>query len=390
MCTPKNVAVKREEKLKFKSQAEANCRIGSDVINSRVIITSPSSDVTTRESDINKPIAKKRHAKRRSLMLSEGSIKSSLRLFSQIFVLFAWLLSLTTGIGRSLAIVKFPGSKGFVGNSLEPCKFRTASVRYNLREFLVTVPTINEGLCFCITTGGILVNNKELIGYEGILRPRKRDEEVFLSQYLERARKLARFNSTTRSPDFSTCYSKTLTQNILAGKCFYAYTCPSTGFDGFKAYYFNRYTVNLELCDNFKVIFDSVCLYIIASYRSWTFCNLATFLVEISADMYTLVYFSPELVLLMFKSHDEYQSYILAGLGHIEKAKFENRSIFVHNRSYWREWRPLVTPWSDGIREGTEPWKCQKRPFLSHVLVSLSLCSLLPLLLCSYFVHHYY
>ena len=100
------------------------------------------------------------------------------------------------------------------------------------------------------------------------------------------------------------------------------------------------------------------------------------FLADISAEIYTLVYFALDLILLMFKSHDKYQSYILAGLGHTEKAKFENRSIFVINRSYWREWRPLVTPWADGIKEGTEPWKCQKRSFLSHVLVSpLSLLS---------------
>ena len=87
----------------------------------------------------------------------------------------------------------------------------------------------------------------------------------------------------------------------------------------------------------------------------------------------------------MIKSHDKYQSHILVGLAHAEKANLGNRSIFVHNRSYWREWRPLVTPWADCIKEGIEPWKCQKRPFLSHVLVSLSLCSLLSLLLCSCF-----
>ena len=214
----------------------------------------------------------------------------------------------------------------------------------------------------------ILDNNKQLIGYVKILRPTKRDEEAFCSQYLERSRKLARLNNTTHSHDYSTRYSETLTQNILAGKRSRTYIFPSADFYAFQVYYFDRYTVNLELCDTFKVLFDLVYLYIFAFYRSWASCNLATSPEDISAEIYTLVYFSSKAILLMIKSHDKYQSRILVGLAHAERANFGNRSIFVHNRSYWREWRPLVTPWADCIKEGIEPWKCQKRPFLSHVL----------------------
>ena len=67
--------------------------------------------------------------------------------------------------------------------------------------------------------------------------------------------------------------------------------------------------VNLELCDNFKVLFDLVYLYIFAFYRSWAPCNSATFPEDISAEIYTLVYFSSEVILFMIKSHDKYQSY---------------------------------------------------------------------------------
>ena len=219
MCTHKNIVVKGKEELKFKSQAEVNCQNRGDVINSRVIIASPSSDVITRESSVNKPIAKKRLTKKRSLMLSEGNVKSLLGLSSQPFVLITFLLSLIISIG-GLANVKLHGSKSFVGNSLESCKSRAASVRYNLREFLATVATINEGLCFCINTARILVNNKQLIGYARILRPRKRDEEAFLSQYLERARKLTRFNSTTRSHDFSNSLLWNVGTEYFGGKMF--------------------------------------------------------------------------------------------------------------------------------------------------------------------------
>ena len=230
--------------------------------------------------------------------------------------------------------VKLHEHKSTVGNSFEPRKFRASSVLYNLREFLATITNINGELCFYIDKGRILDNNKQLIGYVKILQPTKRDEEAFCSRYLKRSRKLARLNSTTHSHDYSTLYYVTLTQNILAGKCSRTYICPSADFCAFKVYYFDRYRINLKLCDNFKVLFDLVYLYIFAFYRSWASCNSATFPEDISAEIYTLVYFSSKAILLMIKSHDKYQSRILVGLAHAEKANFGNRSIFVHNRSY--------------------------------------------------------
>ena len=74
---------------------------------------------------------------------------------------------------------------------------------------------------------------------------------------------------------------------------------------------------------------------------------------------YTLVYFSSKASLLMIKSHNKYQSIDLIGLALVEKAYAENRSFLNHNRSYWRELQPLVTPWTCPIKEGTEPWRGQ-------------------------------
>ena len=87
--------------------------------------------------------------------------------------------------------------------------------------------------------------------------------------------------------------------------------------------------------------------------------------------MYTLVCFSSKASLLMIKNHDKYQSIVLIGLAHVEKAYSKIRSISVHNRSHWRELRPLVTPWAWCIKEGIEPWRGQKRFNPSHVQVSL-------------------
>ena len=105
--------------------------------------------------------------------------------------------------------------------------------------------------------------------------------------------------------------------------------------------------------------------------------------------MYTLVYFSPKVTLLMRKSCCKNQSINLIGLAHVEKAYSRDRLFLGHIRPYWRELRPLVTPWVKSIKEGTDPdpWKNQKRSLLSQcpgVLPSpLSLFSPSLALLCS-------
>ena len=192
-------------------------------------------------------------------------------------------------------------------------------------------------------------------------------------------------------PGYATCDQATFAKRtFLAGKRLVTYIFPFADLWASRVYYFDADTVNLELDDNFKVFFDLVYLYIYLFYRSWSFCNSATYPEAILVNICTLVYFFSKVTVLVIKSHDKYQSLILIGLARAEKASSRNRSVLVHFRSYWREWRPLVTPWADCIKEGIEPWKCQKWSFISHVLVSVSLCSLLLLLLCSCFGCYYY
>ena len=74
------------------------------------------------------------------------------------------------------------------------------------------------------------------------------------------------------------------------------------------------------------------------SLISWSFCNWATYPADIFVNISTLVYFSSKVIVLIIKSHDKYQSIILIGLTHAEKASSGNRSVLVHYRSYWREW----------------------------------------------------
>ena len=79
-----------KEELKFKSQGVTNCRNHSDVMDSGVI-TPVNGDVTIRDIvDVNRPIARKRYVPRKqSLMHSEGSFKSSLRVCSRTFTFIA-------------------------------------------------------------------------------------------------------------------------------------------------------------------------------------------------------------------------------------------------------------------------------------------------------------
>ena len=96
----------------------------------------------------------------------------------------------------------------------------------------------------------------------------------------------------------------------------------------------------------------------------------------------------------MIKSYKKYQSINLIGLAPWEKAYTKNRPFSSHNGSDWRELRPLVTPWTWPIKEGTEPWKGQigfsclmsKVSFLPFSLSSPSLALALVVVL---LVYHY-
>ena len=133
-------------------------------------------------------------------------------------------------------------------------------------------------------------------------------------------------------------------KTFLAGKCLRAYLCLSADFWASCLYYLRIYTGNLEFNDKFKRIYDYIYLIIYEIYRFRLSYEWAAYPEALSVKTYTLVYFSSKASLLMIKSHDKYQSIVLIGLAHVEKVYSKIRSISVHNRSYWIELRPLVTP----------------------------------------------
>ena len=92
-------------------------------------------------------------------------------------------------------------------------------------------------------------------------------------------------------------------------------------------------------------------------------------------------FFSPKVMLLVRKSYYKNQCINLIGLAPVAKAYSRNRLFLRPDRPYWRELRPLVTPWVRSIKEGTDPWRNQIWALLSQcpgklpsaLLLSLSL-----------------
>ena len=166
---------------------------------------------------------------------------------------------------------------------------------------------------------------------------------------------------------------------FLAGKDFIAYFCPYSDFWASCRIYLYICTIILELCGKFRRFHAHIYLYIYKSYRLRLSCKWALYPLAFAVKLYTLVYFSSKASLLMIKSHKKYQSIDLIGLALAEKAYVKNRSFSNHKRSYWRELRPLVTPWTWCIKEGTEPWRGQ-----IGFSCLMSKVSLLPLSLLSF------
>ena len=189
-----------------------------------------------------------------------------------------------------------------------------------------------------------------------------------------RSCELAKPRTTSHSKGYSTRSEPTLTRNVLAGKCLDTYILPSVDFWASRVYYLDTYTINLEFNDDFPVVYDLLYrytyIYIYTFYRSWSSCNWAIYP---RAILYTLVYFSLNLVVFIIGSHDKYQSFILIGLALTGKASSIIKYVFLHCRSYWRGWRPLVTSLTGHIKEGVEHRINQKWFMPSHAQVRFSL-----------------
>ena len=350
-------------------------RLGDDDI-----IASSKCDVSLRDTlpgvGINRLVAGKRFMlTKQSLSYLVGSSGKLCKAYKGLVSLIAVYLAIIVSVlGGLTEIIRYE-RKSTVGNSGE--FFRSESWRNVSSHFLFSI--------FHKCLNVILNFSKEFWPYEIICLIWKENKSSTKGkeELWSLGVRLVIAMTWLRNLQLGNVFGETFTirsgnvaETFLAGKCFKAYLrlfsdlCASCRVD------LRSYTVNLEFNDKFKKIYDRIYLYIYDLYHCLLSCKWA-----LAVKTYTLVYFSSKVSLLMIKSHDKYQSIDLIGLAHVEKAYSRNRLFLVHNRPYWRELRPLVTPWAWCIKEGTEPWRVRKWTLLSHVQVSLLPLSLSPLLL---------
>ena len=354
---------KEQRGSKFKRPGATNCQNSDDVI----------SDGINRGGDVNRLIARNRYATtKHSFSHTKEFLKAILNIckqsFIQLDIILAVVISLI-GSGLNMNLLKLVCIAGLAvvvcqeygnnSNGTFPLAISVLvyAILAVLRESTAAITSISKVLGSCIQKVMVFDNKKEITRYVGVLQ-----------------------NTIIRGMTYycTTLETTTFPVNVLAGKHINAYIFPSADVYASWIDYFDTYTRNFESEYKIMIFCKLVYLYIFAFYLSWVSCDWAT---PSSVILYTLVYLSLKWINSVIRIHDKYQSYFLVGLALTCKASFQIRYILFHYRLYWRELRPLVTPWADRIKEGIEPSIVQKRFMPSHAQVRLPLLSLLSLLL---------
>ena len=252
-------ARKEKEAVKFKRPGSMN----DDDIKSDVIKLD--SDVTIRDIEVNKPIARKRYAQKHSFVSKKGFLKSSLSLCSRTFTKVALILAIVISIFGGLFNIKLPERKSTIGtsSSLSPFKprvvlhFHGYSALSILWESAAAIIGISEGLCSCIHKVMFLNNSKKLTRCMKVLQNTIiRGVTIFTNRSpSSRLKRCAPYCYATRAPT-------TFAKNILAGKRLDTYIIPSADFCASHVDYLDTYTVNLESDYNFTVFYNLRYIYI--------------------------------------------------------------------------------------------------------------------------------
>ena len=376
---------KEQREIKFKRPGSANSQHSDDVI----------SDGINQGGDVNRPIARKRYATtKHSFSHTKEFLKATLNIYKQSFIQLAVILAVVIsllGSGINTNLLKLICTAGLAAVVCQECESGNNSngtlpllaisvlvyaILAILQESTAAITNISKVLGSCIQKIMVFDNKKQLT----------RCMEVLQNTIIRGVTILPYYYATRETTTFP--------GNVSAGKHTNAYIFPSTDFYASWVGCFDTYTENLESEYKIMIFYNLVYLYIFAFYLLWVSYDWAT---PSSVIPYTLVYLSLKWIISVVRIHDKYQSYILVGLALTCKASFRIQYILFHYRSYWRELRPLVTPWADCIKEGIEPRIVQKWFMPSHAQVSLPLLSLLSLLLlllcfcfyCSYYYYYY-
>ena len=320
------------EKGRFKCHESSNYDITADDAISN-------NDVTNLDEDVNKLVARKRHLRiGRSFIPRTGFFKCMGNTYNQTCINFALILVIITSVIKRMININSPKQLRIAG--LPPAR-RQECVDNNSQAAHLFHPRLLRAVMIVIA--GFWFKSSSCI-LKVIFGKQKqhitRDRAVFKNTIIN--------NETILTPVTAPpccCVSRlgnVYQGTFLAGKYFKAFIFLFTVLYAFCPNYFIIYTLNLGSDHSFKAFYVPEYIYMNAFYRSWPSYDWATYL---TAILSTLVYFALNLLHSVRKSHDKYQSIIIIRLALCKKADGAIQYFLNHYRSYWREWRPLVTPW---------------------------------------------
>ena len=253
ICTQKcPKANKRDQEAKSRHPGSTNY----DDIKCDVIVAG-NGDVT--RPDLSKPIARKRYVQRkRSLIPSEGSFKSSLRICSRTFTFIALLLATVISVSGGLVNIRLSERKSTVGNSFKlliAISWRDSLFLSILRKSSANILGIDEGLCLCMMVETSWNNNKRLIRHRGVLHNTR-----------------IRYKGAYVHPGYSHRYPgchgyampimQSFARIFLAGKRLVTYIFPFADLWASCVFYLDTYIVILNYDGSFTVFYRPVCVYI--------------------------------------------------------------------------------------------------------------------------------
>ena len=240
---------KEEKKLESKCPGSTNC----DVIAS-AIVTEPDSDVIMR--DVNKPIARKRHApKKHSLVHTKEFLKNTLSMCSQTFTKVALMLTVVISIlggGLDMKLPRRICTSGLASAVCQECESGNNSNSAHplflaiLRESAAAIINISAGLCSCIRKVMFLNDSKQLTRCMKVLQNTiRRRVAIFTNRAPSSMLKPC---APYCCPDYATRAPTTFAKNVLAGKHLNAYIFPSSDFCASQNYskHFQKWTSKIN------------------------------------------------------------------------------------------------------------------------------------------------
>ena len=320
--------------------------------NAKGMVTSLISDVTIREQDgelrINKLVARQ-YEKTRDCLCSytEEGCRKVAKIYNKVVTIITFYFMIVTSVLKGITSPRRCERKSTVGNSKgvsgnECVRDYQGYSFYTILECLGDILEYKHKLWLFLIIYGLWRKYKVF---------RNKDKEIwkFINTPTFRlvvARPWLRNLLLGNVSETFSIWIGNAGNTFLAGKDVIAHLCLYLDLWASCRIYLYICTIILELCDKFKRFHAHIYLYICKSFRLRLSCKCASYPLAFAVKLYTLVYFSSKASLLMIKSHKKYQSIDLIGLALGEKAYAKNRSFLNHNRSYWRELRPLVTPWT--------------------------------------------